>query len=85
MTVGEALLLARRKLGLSQAEIGEAIGVSNAFVSMIERDQKSFPPDRLGLLPDEVREAVTEALAVELDAQAARLRGNAIPRGTAAD
>lgn len=76
MTLGEALLIARRRAGLSQAEIAEAIGVSGAFVSMIERDQKPFPRDRLERLPESIREVVTEAMAADLEAQAARLRGN---------
>ena len=74
MTVGEALLIARRRLAMSQADIGHAIGVSHAFISMIERDEKSFPAERLERLPPSVRIAVSEAMAADLEAQAAKLR-----------
>lgn len=36
--VGEVLFEARDELGLTQAEIGEAIGVTGATISVIERN-----------------------------------------------
>ena len=94
MTLGESLLLARRRAGLSQGALAKAIGVSAAFLSMIEHNQKPFPPDRLAGLPPTIREAVTEAMVIQLETgitraedEIARLRAESghdapIPRGT---
>lgn len=74
MSVGDALLLARRRAKLSQLEIAAAIGVSAPFVSMIERGYKVFPPDRVNLLPARVRESVSAALVAQKEAEIAELR-----------
>lgn len=68
MMPGEALRLSRRRAGLSQREIAEALGVTPAMVSYVEHDERKFPQDRLSLLPDEVREAVVAALLAEAKA-----------------
>ena len=74
MTLGETLLLARRRIGLSQTDLARAMGVSVAFLSAIERDRKSLPAARLALLPSELRDAVTEAMVAQKEAEIAELR-----------
>jgi transcriptional regulator with XRE-family HTH domain len=61
-TLGETLMLARRRAGLSQAFIANALGVSGAFLSAVERGKKRLPAHHLPLLPQAVRRDVAEAL-----------------------
>jgi transcriptional regulator with XRE-family HTH domain len=81
MSVGETLLVARRRAGLSQKDLADAIGVSGTFVSYIEYGRAPFPPERLDRLPEGVREAVAEAMIAEAEAKIERLR-RAVSRGT---
>jgi len=74
MTLGETLLLARRRIGLSQTALAQMMGVSPAFLSYVERDRKPLPAARFALLPPELREAVTEAMVAQKEAEIAALR-----------
>lgn len=74
MTIGETLLLARRRANLSQAALARDMGISAAFVSMIENQKKRFPVDRLERLPREIRGAVIDALVAQKEAEIVQLR-----------
>ncbi|MDE1914728.1 MAG: helix-turn-helix domain-containing protein [Sphingomonadales bacterium] len=39
---GSELRVARKALGLTQADLAEALGLSSAFVGMMERDEKAI-------------------------------------------
>lgn len=43
MTFGEQLRAARKAIGLSQAELGARVGVSNTYISALESSQKLAP------------------------------------------
>lgn len=66
--VGERILLARRRAGLSQRAFGERLGVSHAAVSDLERgkskpnlDNLSVIAERLGVPLSQLIDGVTEA------------------------
>lgn len=77
MTPGEAMTLARRRANLKQAAIAAVWGVSTTYVSQVETGKKTFPEDRLGDLPEAVRQPVAEAIANAHERAAATVRGMA--------
>jgi len=74
MNVNEALLLARRRSGVSQVALAGELKISPAFLSMIECQKKRFPARLLDRLPQGIREPVLEALVSEKEAEIAQLR-----------
>ena len=71
-TVGEKIRKRREELGLSQSELAKAIGVTDAYISAVERDVRSitrWPWQRLEALRKALRwtpEEFAEATGVEL-------------------
>lgn len=61
-TVGEALMLARRRSGLLQADLSGMLGVSKAFISKVERGRSPLPAKHLATLPEDIRRAVANAM-----------------------
>lgn len=47
MTLGTYIKEARLKLGLTQRDLGEKIGVTNMFISSLEMGKAPIPLDRL--------------------------------------
>ena len=72
-TVGESLMIARKRAGYSQGDLARMLGVSISFMSQVERDRKHLSYDRLALLPAEVRVAVIEAMMSRMDIERKQL------------
>lgn len=77
-SIGERLRTARKSKGLTLRKLGEAVGLSHAFVGEVERGHRPLPPARreafakaLDLAPadlTELDEATLEAVAQRLRA-----------------
>ncbi len=44
---GIALYLQRRRVGISQTELGRRLGVSHAWISRVERDHRPVKPEEV--------------------------------------
>lgn len=53
-SIGERIILARRRAGLSQRELGQRLGVSHAAVSDIERAQTRPNLDNLAVIAEAI-------------------------------
>jgi len=74
MSPGEAMTLARRRLGLPQKAIADIWGVSTAYVSAVETGDKRFPRERVANLPIEIRREIVTALIADHERAIAELR-----------
>jgi transcriptional regulator with XRE-family HTH domain len=72
-TLGETLMLARKRAGLTQTSIAKTLGVSKAFISYVERGEKKFPVERLEMLPEPIRRAVAGSMVEQRQAEIAEL------------
>ena len=58
-TLGERLRVARRRLGMSQGELGAAVGISQPAISRLEYGGGLPPPDTLARLGGELIDLAT--------------------------
>lgn len=62
--IGERIMLARRRAGLSQRAFGERIGLSHAAVSDVERAKSRPDLDNLAVIADALGVPLGEILAI---------------------
>ncbi|PSL41750.1 helix-turn-helix protein [Salsuginibacillus halophilus] len=63
--LGKALVKARKKAGYSQIDAAAKVGVSNGFLSMVERGERDPSTDTLKALAELYGRSVDEMLGVE--------------------
>jgi transcriptional regulator with XRE-family HTH domain len=83
-TLGHALMEARIAHGLTQAQLADRIGISQTFLSDIERGVRELPPARRALLPPPIRSAVLAAERSRLLARLAEIDRERAELGRAA-
>lgn len=71
---------------MTQAGIADALNVSEAYISLVERGRRPFPVHLAEYLPCQIRREVIEALIIEHEARIDQLRNilknNTEPRST---
>ena len=77
MSVSEALVAARQSAGLSQKEVAEALGISQSFLSDIEKGRRIFGERHVAALPASMRRIVADAMVAEHKESIARIQEKA--------
>lgn len=62
--IGERIMLARRRAGLTQRELGARLGVSHVAVGDIERGKRRPDLDKLGEIADALGVTLRELIAL---------------------
>lgn len=63
--IGERIMLARRRLGLSQREFGKRLGVSHASVSYLERGRSKPDLDNLAVIAEALGGPISEIVVLD--------------------
>jgi transcriptional regulator with XRE-family HTH domain len=63
--IGERIMLARRRLGLSQRDFGKRLGVSHASVSYLERGKSKPDLDNLAVIADALGVPLSQIVVLE--------------------
>ncbi len=71
--ISDALRAARIAAGITQQELADLLGVTQAFVSHMEVGRRALPVERYAALPGLIRDAVIDAAKGELRDQLLRL------------
>ncbi len=64
--IAEALREARIAAHITQKDLARLLGVTQAFISLIETGRKPLPPQHYEMLPDPIRVPVAKALVADL-------------------
>jgi predicted transcriptional regulator/transcriptional regulator with XRE-family HTH domain len=82
--IGDRIRTHRRNAGVTQRDLASAVGVSPAYLSLIESDKRQIGgrllhriAERLGVAPDAFTQISDDRLAADLDEVARRLPGGA--------
>lgn len=62
MSLGKAIQTARKKVGMTQVELGEAIGVSGSMIGQWENDLRNPKPETIGRIANALGDSFTESL-----------------------
>lgn len=72
--ITDALRGARIAAKIKQKDLAEMLGITQAFLSDIERGRRELPEQHYEKLPPPIRRAVTKAVVVELQERLVRAR-----------